>query len=242
MPDIELNELIHRCLDGVASPDEQASLDERLEREPEARRVFDEMKQVHRLLSERAPAVPPADLRQSISAEVRRHATSAVGNIDAERRRRSVLRIALGIAAVFAIAFMLGPLLTKNVDTNQVGGTMAPRASESSPMPVVEPAPAASIVTESDGRNLSMKTVIEIEGPGRLEVTWVPGELELTAVSGSTSYEKTDTGVVVEFEDTVPELRFERLVPGQMSLNARVTAGGVSTVFPEVIVPASTNF
>jgi len=245
MPDDQLNDLIHRRLDGVASPDEQAALDDLLEREPEARRLFDEMREVHRLLAERSPVMPPTDLREGIAAEVRRHAAPGVvgaDRFDAVRRRKAVLRIGFAIAAVFAVAFLLSPVLTKNLDTSEIGGTMAPRGTESSPMPVAEPGPAGRVVADVDGQTVIVSTVIDVDGPARLDVAWIRGEVELAAVSGATSYVESDDGVSVEFDGAAPELRLERLVPGPLSLTVEVTAGGVSTVFPEVIVPASTNF
>jgi hypothetical protein len=250
MADPRLIELIHLDLDGQASPAQRAELAQRIERDPEARSLHEEMRAVHRALDHREQVEPPEDLRAQIAEDVRRAVSAREEPVRrfsaASDRRRRVVRLGFALAAALVLVVLLAPALMKNVDPDQARGTMAPRAAEeraSSVIPMTGAGIEGRIYTATAGRELLMRPELDSPGEGRLEVRFEPREVELVSIVGAVGSSNMEAGrVVVELGGDPPELRFARRGDGAVSLSLNITIDGGGETSMEVGFPPSTNF
>jgi hypothetical protein len=250
MHDPRLIELLHLDLDGQASPVQRTELAQWIERDPEARSLHDEMRSVHRALDHRDQVEPPENLRAQIAEGVNRAVSAREETASrfsaAPDRRRRIVRLGFALAAVLVLVVLLAPALMKNVDPDQLRGTMAPRAGEertSSVIPIAGAGIEGTIFTATDGRDLLMRPELESRGEGRLEVRFDPREVELVSIVGASGSSSTEAGrVVVELGGDPPELHFARRGDGAVSLSLNISVDGGGETSMEVGFPASTNF
>jgi hypothetical protein len=251
MHDPRLIELIHLDLDGEASPAQRTELAQWIDRDAEARSLHDEMRSVHRALDHRDQVEPPEDLRAQIAEGVKRAVSAREETASrfsaAPDRRRRILRLGFALAAALVLVVLLAPALMKNVDPDQLRGTMAPRAGEdegtSSVIPIAGVGIEGTIFTATDGRELLMRPELASPREGRLEVRFDPREVELVSIVGASRPSNMEAGrVVVELGGDPPELHFSRRGGGAVSLSLNISVDGGGETSMEVGFPASTNF
>lgn len=244
MHEQRLKDLIELELDGLATPAERAELEQQLENEPHLRRSRDEMMAVHQLLDARPHVAPPESLREQIAESVREAAHSAdppvaIFAAGADKRRR-IRRFAFAVAAVLVVAIVLGPSLTRNIDIDQLGGTMAPavRADGSwNHVPLDGEEIRGAVLTQSMGRELIVRLELEAPRPERLEVTFDPDQLRLSTVVGANQSSIQESGhLVADLDGKPPELRFERLTEDPVALSLNIRGGSAATSL-EIVFP-----
>lgn len=244
-----LIDLIHLDLDGQATPDERFALEQELQREPEVRRIHDEMWAVNRILDDRTQIDPPENLRHQIAEQVSRHVRARQASIDhfgaRPAKRLRVVQLGFALAAVLVVAFLLAPFLMKDVDPDQLQGTMAPRAgaeTTSNRIPIAGHQIEGAIFTATDGRELVIRPELQSRVPGRLEVRFDPEQLQAISILGTRTSNQETGQIVVELGDDPPELRFIRQTDGAISLSLNISLNGGAETSMEIDFPVSTNF
>ena len=106
-------DLIHREIDGEATPEESRRLREELEQQPEARARYDEMVRLVRTLEAVPAAEPPLGLVAEVMRLVRAKVVpaSALSRFFGALRQRLVLRPVLGLSLTFATGLLVGTIL-----------------------------------------------------------------------------------------------------------------------------------
>ncbi|MBW3670662.1 MAG: hypothetical protein KY432_03215 [Acidobacteria bacterium] len=245
-----LRELIHLELDGEATQEERIELGQQLDREPESRSIRDSIETLHRTLDKRPQVNPPENFREQIADAVKRERRTSqpqIARFFASRtgRRSQFIRFGLAAAAVVALAFLVAPAMM-NVDTDQLGGTMAPPTElRSQPTSVpIGGGITGTILTEIDVREVIVRIELESRGPARLELNYDPTRLQLVSMSGAGSDSDHPTGqLIAELTGPSPSaLRFVRLSEAASSLTLNISMGGAESGPLELNVPSSTNF
>jgi hypothetical protein len=245
-----LEELIQLDLDGRATPAERLAIAEALERDPEARAVHAEMREVHQLLDGRPKVDPPQDLRPRIAAEIDRRSRPAEvplrGFADAPRRRRRVMRFTLAAAATVALAVLLAPALLHDTDPDQLRGTMAPSSAtenETKLIPLAGNGIEGVVVTAWEGPELVLRPELRSPARARLEVGFDPDKVKLLSIAaGSVDDPNARNGLVtVALDGDPPEIRFLRRSGDPVTLSLTLSHGETK-ISTEVRFQASTNF
>jgi hypothetical protein len=140
--DERILELMNGEIDGTNSHDESRELRERLERDPEARQHFEELKSVGLALSEAGELSPPAWVKREVMREIEAgrsasHAPSTAAGV-MERVRRALgpsprLRPAFAFAGGVAVGLVLFAVLSATLpgmlpgDAGRIYGTIGGR-------------------------------------------------------------------------------------------------------------------
>lgn len=130
LPD-DMVELIHAELDGRLPDEQRAELSRFLLENQEARRLRDELRQLHAALARVGSSAPPEGLREAVLSATARGPGGMGGRLNWRRAwtRNGVLRYAAAFAGgvmVSAIAFQFGAGRGASFDATDVTGTMAP--------------------------------------------------------------------------------------------------------------------
>lgn len=246
----KLAELIQLDLDGRTTPAERLAIAEELERDPEARAIHAEMREVRQILDRRPKVDPPEDLRHRIATDVHRlspRPTEAPVRAlaSAPQRRRRVMRITLAAAATLTLAVLLTPALFHETDPDQLRGTMAPPAStenETKFIPLAGNGIEAVVVTAWEGPELVLTPELRSPGPARLDVRFDPGKVKLLPSAGSVDASSAQGGLVtVTLDGAPPEIRFLRQSGDPVTLSLALS-NGETRISTEVRFQASTNF
>ncbi|MFN2441585.1 MAG: anti-sigma factor [Thermoanaerobaculia bacterium] len=246
----KLAELIQLDLDGRATPAERLAIAEELERDPQARVVHAEMREVHQILDRRPKVDPPEDLRRRVATEVHRLSprpteASVRGLASAPRRHHRVMRFTLAAAAALALAVLLVPALVRDTDSHQMRGTMAPPTAtqnDTKPIALAGNGIDGVVLTAWEGPELILRPELRSPGPGRLEVGFDPAQLKLLSIGGSADRSMAESGLVTATLDAnPPEIRFLRRSGNPVTLSLGLS-NGESRISTEVRFEASTNF
>lgn len=250
MHDRDFEDLIQLDLDGEATPAQRAALADQLERSPEKRQMQAAMKTLHQIIDERSRVDLPEDFRSQIATRIDRASRlrqpSSTHSAPPTGSRSRFVRFGLALAAVLALAVVLAPPLMRNLDTDQLRGTMAPPAEappSTNRIPLAAGDIRGTIVTESEGRKLIIRTEIERRDTGHLDVTYDPDRLHLVSSGGASApVESTAGHLAMDFGSEAPELRFERVADGPLSLKLHIDTDESGSGSLELLFPAATNF
>ncbi len=153
----ETDQLIEAALDGTASSDERATLENLLATDPLARARFDSLGALHRLLERVPPVEPPADLAAALLARLER------ADRPQERRFDLPLRYAAAFVAGLAITATLYEVsgVGHPDDLAALTGTMVHRGSIETPAvhTAVEAAGVTGRLTVQRSRDLVVLSV-----------------------------------------------------------------------------------
>ncbi|HUI09650.1 MAG TPA: hypothetical protein VL221_04930 [Bacteroidota bacterium] len=246
----ELRELINREIDGDLSPSEKRRLAQATRRNPQARRLQAELKQVHTALASVRAVEPPSHLAGRISAEVRaRAAASASASAHAreavERRAswlgslggvvfgKSMVRygtVFAGGLVVGALAFMLlaHPEPAPSVPGNSAMGTLLAQ-SESFPVNVPGAQGTVTAVPTETGKELTLRLICSSATTTRL--VYDPSRVKLENLSElqSAGGPVAVNNGVVEISGTGAQkctLLFSGVKDSKLSVQIASTAGG----------------
>lgn len=111
MLDSETRELIHQEIDGANSPEASRRLKAILKTHPEARELYEELASMGKLLEQMEAVEPPATLKPSIMASVRRRQTPQPARTPWFRRSISLLQKSATPRYALAFAFGMAAML-----------------------------------------------------------------------------------------------------------------------------------
>lgn len=169
----EITELVNAVVDGEATREQQADLQELLRTSPETRAVFEATKDVADKLSGVKSEEPPAEIKLDIMARLRGgQAPSPVLSKSHKNRRRTYF--ALGWAA--AAAFVLAVIIFDRRQPANTGATMAPIVA-------TYRSDSASLVVRRE-RDLFILEPLPTAHPATVSLTWDPQKLSFVGITG----------------------------------------------------------
>jgi anti-sigma factor RsiW len=187
-------ELMNLAVDGQATTDEQIELHTRLEQNPEAQVLFDEMRHFARELDSQPHPEPPPETRQNVLAAI--SASSRPKVVPFSPRRKAFIA-AYAVAAAVILGVALYPVLLDRpsaaFDPSDAAGTMAPRSGSPAADPTLEWPEIVSTGLPDAGalavaRQQGDRVALEVKVPFGKEVTvrWAGAPLAvLTSPAGS---------------------------------------------------------
>jgi len=186
-------ELMHADIDGAASKEQMAALEEYLATHPEAQRARAELKKLTEVLSQVEPIESPADLRKNIMAEVRRRHSVLDFGLGNRRARLQIPLIRYGYA--LAAGVLLGVVLTgvaskslSPVEKSDVYGTMmSPKNAGhyvvAEQMKLAAPGLAGSVELSRSGDNEMIVFDLSSGQPAEVELRFDGGQVGLKGFS-----------------------------------------------------------
>ncbi len=197
MPDRSILELMHAALDGVATAAEQARLKKVLERDPDAARIYEQLRATAQRLSEVREVEPPASLRVRIM-----HALPPVAASKARKSPVVLLsgalwhRPAVRYAYVFGGGLVLGGVAMflyftsirgGEVSLSEVAGTLlkpeSTREISSGPTAEIRSEFATAMMTARYSGNLGIVSVhVTPQRPVRVRFAFAPGTFAVSGV------------------------------------------------------------
>jgi len=168
----EITELVNAAVDGEATPEQQAELQELLRTSPETRALYDGTSDVARRLEAMRVEEPPGELKRSILERLRTPARQAGAPVLHFSRRRMLF--AAGWAA--AAAFVLAVVIFERREPSNTGATMAPivatyRSDE------------VTLVVRRQ-RDLYILEPVTPTRPANVTLSWDPEKLVFVGISG----------------------------------------------------------
>ena len=250
MNDNELNQDMEDVLDGVATPQQAARLQERLANDPAARKRYLEHVAIFQALGTGEEWVePPADLAAGVLREIRKGPLPASGTSGAfaswrdSFRRRPVIGWWFAIGAVAAVVAIASVLLTNPAPFSSrgslpVSGTMAPPdAGESwlqADRAVLAAGDARGTITVLKQRG-GLQVRVETHAPelSVLELTYDPVAVSVTRIDGPQGAERTGTtpgSIQLQLNgDEVIGIHFAAPAPAGSILLMTLRSGGASS-------------
>lgn len=231
MNDDRITELVHGEIDGVNSPEESAELRRKIMRDPAARELHDDMKQLTDALDRMGEEESPADLRDSIlEALPNRSRTESTSTHEVPSPTRWHLPAAL--AAGLVLGLIIGPLVINDsaeVDPSDVVGTIGSRLTE----PVELDADRFSGTFRGVQNDTRILVTFDVEAQGPVEVTleYDPTAVDLTGFARRGGrfavVEARDGRFIVEAEnDFRGNLNLERITPATTALQLTIARDG----------------
>jgi hypothetical protein len=246
----ELNQDMEDVLDGVATPQQAARLQERLANDPAARkRYLEHVAFFQALGTEQEWVEPPADLAAGVMREIRKGplpasgASGVVASWKDSFRRRPVIGWSFAIGAVAAVVAVASVILTSPTPFNSRGslpvtGTMAPPdAGESwlqADRAVLAAGEARGIITVLKQRG-GLQVRVETHAPelSALELTYDPVAVSVTRIDGPQGAEKSGTTpgfIQIQLQgDEVIGIRFAAPAPAGSTLLVTLRSGATSS-------------
>jgi len=168
----EITELVNAVVDGEATPEQQAQLQELLRTSPETRALYDGTSDVARRLEAMRVEEPPGELKRSILEILRTPARQAGAPVLHFSRRRMLF--AAGWAA--AATFVLAVVIFERREPSNTGATMAPivatyRSDE------------VTLVVRRQ-RDLYILEPVTPTRPANVTLSWDPEKLVFVGISG----------------------------------------------------------
>lgn len=237
-------ELIHRDIDRDIDPPGRAELEARLESDPEARLLHEEMERVAAFLAEAPASEPPANFIANVMNSVRAGLPAqsapriAHATVVPFRRKYVALPLGIALAAAIVIAFIVAPSVFRSVDSSHLGGTMLePRTTETISLTT---AGGAVSVTE---RGESVVMTIEPAPTQRnAEVTFDARSIRVESIEGAMRSKSAPGRVEVTVQGSRAVVKFARISREPMSIVVRLHGDGVDAIDGRVDLPAVTNF
>lgn len=173
--ELRITELINADLDGTLSGPERAELARRLLQDPEARRLYEDLRKSDELLHRVAQAQPPPDLREAI---LRSLPHAAAGEAAGPREAGwSRFRYAASLAAGIVIVGLGYGLAHQGADPAALSGSVAPLPT------AVQGIPASAETTLSGGGLEAHARLLRTADGLRLEITIdEPAPVDIRAV------------------------------------------------------------
>ena len=233
MIDPQTVELMNLEIDGALDAGKKEMLHDALERDPQARQMYGELRRVVEVMETSLTVDPPADLKAEIVAAV---ASSKVVPFEgrSSRRRLLPLRIAAAAAAGLLAVFLLKPGIFDGVSVPDLRGTMGRRE--------VRPV-TASVVSSSDPAALAtVKLQVHHSVVGSIEVRFDPRAVRLGEVEGrrtAVTSAGPGTATIVRAGPPAITLVFRRLTSEPSRVAIRATGTGNEPYDLEVVLPAT---
>jgi len=227
-------ELMNLEIDGALDAEKKESLREALERDPQARQMYADLRSVVSVMETELRVDPPESLQAEIVAAVA--ASKVVPFERASNRSRFLpLRIAAAIAAGLLAVFLLKPEVFDGISVPDLRGTMGRRAVH---RPVT-----ASVVPSSDPSALtSVKIDLDGSVAGSIEVRFDPRAVQLQEVEGRRAAVNSvtpGTATIVRARPPAIILVFRRLTGERSQVAIRATENGKEPYDLEVVLPAT---
>lgn len=232
MIDPETVELMNLEIDGVLEPEKKKELAHALERDPQARQMYADLRRVVGVMETSLAVDPPAGLEAEIAAAV---AASKVVPLESQLNRRHLLplRVAAVAAAVLLAVFLLKPALFDDISVPDLRGTMGRREARR--------AVTASVGSSSD-RNLTVVNLDLHSVIGSIEIGFDPGAVQLEDVKGvraAVNRDRPGTATIVRAAPPAVTLVFRRLTGEPSRVAIRAGEGGNEANDLEIVLPAT---
>jgi len=248
MNDNDLNRLMDEVLDGIATPQQAARLQERLANDATARnRYLERVAVFHALGTETESVEPPADLAAGVMREIRTGPRPSPGtgllfDWRDSFRRRPVLSWSFAIGAAAAVVAVASVILTSPVPFGSRGslpvtGTMAPPDAGG---PWLQADRAVLVAGDAHGTIALLKheggflARVETHSPepAELELAYDPAAISVTQLEGPQGAGTTGaTPGLLKLElkgDQVATIHFASPVPAGSILRLTFRAGGAA--------------
>jgi hypothetical protein len=234
MPDARTIELIHERIDGVIDDAGRAELEAVLARDPETRKIADELGALNELLAGVPDEEPPATLAGDVMAAVRNQRIQAPASFaagSASRRRVIFARVGIGIAAALAAIFAFVPSLRDSIDPGDSAGTMIERAGELRPareIPIRAERISGTIRVTPQEDRVSVLLEFDVAATRQLRVSFDPARVapEISAPAGGEPGPDSATrNFTIDAAGRSTELRFVRSGPGPANIALDIVQG-----------------
>lgn len=235
MMDEKLVDLVNRRIDGEATPEELRELESIRASNEEVNAYLQESLAVCELLDSVPMEDPPARLAAGVAKEirggVRRRSRPLSFASRSEARRRNVVWLAGGVAAVLLVAIVLAPAVMRQADTSHVSGTMT--SPESAPEPFVAtarvslPGVAGSVRATASGNEVVAAIGLDSGAEGEILLEFDADALRLVTPGEASVVERRGKEGSVVFRAppwSGREVRFVRRSAAATSLRVTVRA------------------
>jgi hypothetical protein len=238
MPEERVIDLIQRDIDGDTTPEEQAELRDRLERDVDSRIYYDGIRHVAAALEATPASEPPANFTLAVMSGIREQAarTSNAERFRRPRDRFLAVRVGIGLAAAALLAVVLAPSLFRALDSSHLRGTMIAPAVQSQTVT----AGPQSVAIESKGRRVSLRFDAPAASGGSADITFDSSVLRVESVEGATRSDPSPGNLHLTF-DGPASVVFERATTTAVTLSLRVHDQS-TTHSRKIEIPATTNF